>query len=285
VRSPLPLTPTHPSALLTTLPCASPPPAPPLLAGSDDEQEEEEEDEEDEDGQEEEEEEADGEPGPSKRQRRRRRKKRGPGWCWATPDALDQFGSEPALNQPTAAALAAYHELGRGNVTTFTPAEAAHPLNFFEQSLRCKHCGCDRLRPSRASLCCQDGSLLLGGEPMHEALIELLGDGDGLSQTSRSLNDLFRFAQQGLPEGTHRLNLAGGHLKVTGVPFSIINNTNANTSTRSFLDDPADRELRASRIDSAYRPTERSIAIVRRVLEDSMKTCYAYNQNTNGSIC
>ena len=264
---PAPLLPsTYGSPLLTTLPHTPPPPA-----GSDDEQEEDEEDEESEGEQEEDEEdeEGDGEPGPSKRQKRRRRKKRGPGWCWATPEALDQFGAEPALNQPTPAALKAYHALGRGNVTTFTPAEAAHPLNFFEQSLRCKHCGCDRLRPSRASLCCQGGSLLLGGEPMHEALIDLLGEGDGLSQTSRSLNDLFRFAQQGLPQGSHRLNLAGGHLKVTGVPFSILSNTNASTSTRSFLDDPADRELRASRVDSAYRPTARSIAIVRRVLEDS----------------
>ena len=52
-----------------------------------------------------------------------------------------------------------------------------------------------------------------------------------------------------LPEGTHRLNLADDHLRVTGVPFSIVSNTNADTSTRSFLDDPADRELRASRID------------------------------------
>jgi len=48
-----------------------------------------------------------------------------------------------------------------------------------------------------------------------------------------------------LPEGTHRLNLAGDRLKVTGVPFSIVSNTNADTSTRSFLDDPADRELLA----------------------------------------
>ena len=72
-----------------------------------------------------------------------------------------------------------------------------------------------------------------------------------------------------LPEGTHRLNLAGGHLKVTGVPFAVIDNFNANTSTRSFYDDPAYRELRANRVDSAYRPTERSISIVRRVLEDS----------------
>ena len=154
-------------------------------------------------------------------------------------------------------------------MTIFTPAEASHPLNFFEQSVRCKHCGCDRLRPSRARLCCKDGSLLLGGEPNHEALIELLSEGDGVSQTSRSLNDLFRFAQQGLPKGTHRLNLAGGHLKVTGVPFAVIDNFNANTSTRSFYDDPAYRELRANRVDSAYRPTERSISIVRRVLEES----------------
>ena len=48
---------------------------------------------------------------------------------------------------------------------------------------------------------------------------------------------------RGACEGTHRLNLAGGHLKVTGVPFSIGSKTNANTSIRSFLDDPADREL------------------------------------------
>ena len=52
-----------------------------------------------------------------------------------------------------------------------------------------------------------------------------------------------------LPEGTHRLNLADDHLQVTGVPCSIVSNTNADTSTRSFLDDPGDRELRASRID------------------------------------
>ena len=48
-----------------------------------------------------------------------------------------------------------------------------------------------------------------------------------------------------LPEGTHRLNLADDHLEVTGVPFSIVSNTNADTSTRSFLDDPADCELLA----------------------------------------
>ena len=48
-----------------------------------------------------------------------------------------------------------------------------------------------------------------------------------------------------LPEGTHRLNLAVDHLRVTGVPFSFVSNTNADTSTRSFLDDPADRELHA----------------------------------------
>ena len=48
-----------------------------------------------------------------------------------------------------------------------------------------------------------------------------------------------------LPEGTHRLNLADDHLEVTGVPFSIVCNTNADTSTRSFLDDPADCELLA----------------------------------------
>ena len=177
-------------------------------------QEEEEDEGEQEDEEDDEEEDGDeGEPGPSKRQKRRRRK-RGPGWGWAVPDALDPFGAEPALNQPTNDALKEYRELTRGNVTVFSPSEAKHPINFFEQSVRCKHCGCDRLRPTRATLCCQGGSLLLGGEPMPEALIDLLGEGDGVSQSSRSLNNLFRFAQQGLPKGTHRLNLAGGHLKV-----------------------------------------------------------------------
>ena len=49
----------------------------------------------------------------------------------------------------------------------------------------------------------------------------------------------------------HRLNLSDDNLKVTGVPFSIVSNTNADTSTRSFLDDPADRELHAKPSTSA----------------------------------
>jgi len=197
------------------------------------------------------------------------KKKRG-GWAWAEAAAVDTFGEVPALEQPDAEELAEYREMARrGNVTAFTRGEATHPVNFFEQAVRCKHCGCDRLRPTRARLCCDDGDLVLDGPPMGDELIELLSEGAGVSQTSRTLNDLFRFAQQGLPKGTHRLNLAGGHLKVTGVPFSIIDGINANTSTRSFLDDPAERELRANRVDSAYRPTERSIAIVRMVLEDA----------------
>jgi hypothetical protein len=98
---------------------------------------------------------------------------------------------------------------------------------------------------------------------MHEELLELLGE--GISQTAPALNNLFRFAQQALPKDSHRLNLQGGHLKVTGVPFAVIPLIEASTSTRSFLDDPAERELRANRVDSEYRPSARSISIVRRV--------------------
>ena len=134
--------------------------------------------------------------------------------------------------------------------------------------MRCKHCGCDRFHVSKSGACCQEGALILGGEPMPEELIELISEGEGVSKTSRTLNDCFRFAQECLPKGSHRLNLAGGHLKVTGMPYAMIESTLANSSTRSFIDDPAERELRTNRYDSAYRPSPHALTVVRRVLED-----------------
>jgi len=56
-----------------------------------------------------------------------------------------------------------------------------------------------------------------------------------VAKGQRSRDNLFHFAQQKLHKGTHHLNLAGGHLKVTGVPFTVIDNANANTSTMSFM--------------------------------------------------
>ena len=56
-----------------------------------------------------------------------------------------------------------------------------------------------------------------------------------VTKGQRSRDNLFQFAQQKLPKGTHHLNLAGDHLKITGVPFAVIDNANANTSTMSFM--------------------------------------------------
>jgi hypothetical protein len=171
----------------------------------------------------------------------------------------------------TKAELAEYYQLGRtGNVTSFTKAEGKSPINFFEQRVRCCHCGSDRFVTSSNGICCAKGRLILGGKAFPEPLADLMSTGNGISACSRALNDRFRFAQMGLPKGTHRHHEAGGHFKVTGIPYAIIDTiANTNSSTRSFLDDPEDRLFHVGRVDLLTRPSSAAIAIVLNCLENS----------------
>jgi hypothetical protein len=171
----------------------------------------------------------------------------------------------------TKAELAEYYRLGRtGNVTCFTKAEGSSPINFFEQRVRCCHCGSDRFVTSSNGICCAKGRLILGGKAFPEPLADLMSTGNGISVCSRALNDRFRFAQMGLPKGTHRHHEAGGHFKVTGIPYAIIDTiANTNSSTRSFFDDPEDRLFHVGRVDLLTRPSSGAIAIVLSCLEQS----------------
>lgn len=125
-------------------------------------------------------------------------------WDWAHPEDTIEVHKETGEFVPSAGFIELskddmkpLYELGRlGNVTSFTPNELKHPINFFEQSVRCRHCGTDRFVPSSDGLCCAKGRLVLGGKPFPKPLSKLMDEGAGISSTSRQLNNLYRFAQQ-----------------------------------------------------------------------------------------
>ena len=165
---------------------------------------------------------------------------------WGLPQArcLTGFrprpGRGPRARPPTYDERAAYRKLCAQNVTCFNDHEQSHPIDFFEQHDVCAHCGAERFVTSSQKVCCHDGQLVLS-RFMPPDLLALISKPPGLSKQSRAANDLFRFAQMALPKDTHRIPDSYQHLKITGVPFAIVNHVNERSSARSFLDDPYER--------------------------------------------
>lgn len=84
------------------------------------------------------------------------------------------------------------------SVTSWGDGEKAHPINFFEQSIECEHCGCWRFPTTPAAKCCQNGKLVLNQRyKLGAELLDLAAR--GVSKVSRSLNNGYRFAQFRLP--------------------------------------------------------------------------------------
>ena len=80
-------------------------------------------------------------------------------------------------------------------------AAQAHPINFWEQTVRCFHCGRDRFHV-QASCSCH------GGRVMHDSCLppELLrlAENESLSKASRPLKEMTCFCTMALQKGTHR---------------------------------------------------------------------------------
>ena len=92
----------------------------------------------------------------------------------------------------------------------------------------------------------------------------------GVSKVSRSLNNGYRFAQMRLPRGSHWNCDSYQHLKITGMPFAMVNNLNEASSTRSFLDDPLERQARVASVTNAQvRPRRDVVTVVDSVLSSS----------------
>ena len=145
------------------------------------------------------------------------------------------------------------------NTTTFSASEKRHPINVFEQVNVCVHCGCERFTSTRPTQCCEGGKLLLD-RAMPPRLLRIIAGAPGLSKQSRCANSLFRFAQaccepppllqpRDAPTvlrtctppcapASHHIPDHFQHLKITGVPYALVNNLNETSSTRSFLEDP-----------------------------------------------
>ena len=190
--------------------------------------------------------------------------KRGVDWA-----SVHLDGTYSSSRQPTTDEWHKYQKLCKGNVTCFTDLEKEHPINFFEQRDVCSHCGCERFRTTFKKQCCQGGALLLHHDqnkspnyPLPSALLDVLTTNPGLSKQSRAANDLFRFAQFALPKGTHHIPDMYKHLKVTGIPFSIVPNLNESTSTRAFLDDPYMRYDMLDFYNQSVRPTIAQVATI-----------------------
>ena len=186
--------------------------------------------------------------------------------------------------------LVQLRELALGNVTTFTTTEAANPINFYEQARRCYHCG-RQLFTIFTSCTCHDGELI-HDDILPTAALELLTREGGISKESRALNELVRMCSLALPKGTVRyaqhtasssksrrsrsravsaeltcaLPLAcrmdhvnGGNLRITGIPYRLVDHLNEGHNVRSFLYDPM-RVADAERYAAGFQPTPRMIA-------------------------
>jgi len=154
------------------------------------------------------------------------------------------------------------------NTTAFSASEKNHPINVFEQVNVCIHCGCERFLSTRPTQCCEGGRLLLD-RAMPPRLLSIIAGAPGLSKQSRCANSLFRFAQMALPKGTHRIPDHFQHLKVTGVPYALVNNLNEPSSTRSFLEDPDQRLEARDRYASDVRPSTTVLKTIDAVLRSS----------------
>ena len=183
---------------------------------------------------------------------------------------VNKGDSKPWENAPTSAERDEYVWLrAEQSVTSWGDGEKAHPINFFEQSIECEHCGCWRFSTTPAAKCCQNGRLVLNQRyKLGSELLDLAAR--GVSKVSRSLNNGYRFAQFRLPKDTHWVCDSYQHLKITGMPFAMVNNLNEASSTRSFLDDPLERQARTANVSNAQlRPRRDVVAVVDGVLSRS----------------
>jgi hypothetical protein len=176
--------------------------------------------------------------------------------------AADGRARWPMRETMSAEAFAAEADMYRRLVkaqtlTCWHKSEVRNPVFFFEQRVRCGHCGKERFRTTNPLACCRGGKLLLQAR-LPEALVNLMtgtsadaapissqARAQGVSKCSRALNNKFRFAQMRLPK-VHSERQAPTadsyqHLRITGVPYAQIENMHVASSTRSFLDDPCER--------------------------------------------
>ena len=91
-------------------------------------------------------------------------------------------------------------------LTAWHVSEVRHPIFFYEQRVRCTHCGAERFCTTNALACCRGGKLLLQarlpdvllnmmtGTRTAEAPISRQAVAQGVSKCSRMLNNKFRFA-------------------------------------------------------------------------------------------
>lgn len=75
--------------------------------------------------------------------------------------------------------------------------------------------------------------------------------------------------QMALPKGTHHIPDHFQHLKITGVPYALVNNLNETSSTRSFLEDPDLRLEARDRYASDVRPA----ATVLQSIDAVLRSC------------
>jgi hypothetical protein len=143
--------------------------------------------------------------------------------------------------------LACFRELVRHDtITCWTQAEVDHPIHFFEQFVQCHHCGAQRFRITTETKCCRNGALILNDvQRLPEDLLDLMTGtsalwSHGVSKESRVLNNSFRFGQQVLPriggEVQTHVSDAYQHLRITGIPYTVVPNLNASSALRSYVD-------------------------------------------------
>ena len=145
-----------------------------------------------------------------------------------------------------------------GNVTWFTAQEKDNPIHFWEQWVRCYHCGRDHFLPALSAMhasvggmhirCCKEGECVLDKDhSLPDSLLNVIAYGTGCSSASRSMNEVRRLCAQALPMGTQRHVEAGGGARITGIPYAVVTNIKERCAARMFLEDPTGR---ANRYDS-----------------------------------
>ena len=188
-------------------------------------------------------------------------------------DVLWEPASQKAVTQRM-------RQLATQNMTTFGAYEEAHPINFYEQVWRCYFCGRDSF-VNAAALCSCKGGVLVHTDVLPTELLNFYQSADALSvdhatqegaaacwsRVSRTANTMLRMTEMGLPKGTHSLPEAGGHLRITGQTFCFVNNVHEVSSVRSFLDDPSVWVDWRHNWSEGYRPSERMMLALRRILE------------------
>ena len=87
------------------------------------------------------------------------------------------------------------------SITCWHKSEIKHPIHFFEQRVRCPHCGAERFRTTNKLKCCRGGALLVS-TPLPDELLALMTGtrtaaafisaqalSQGISKCSRALNN------------------------------------------------------------------------------------------------